>query len=43
MELQEIGCEGKDWIEVAQDMWSVHVKAVMNFRFPLSAGNFLTI
>jgi hypothetical protein len=34
MDLQEVGCEGMDWIGLAQDidMWRVIVNAVMNVR-----------
>ena len=34
--LQEVGCEGMDWIDVAQDRdrWEALVNAVMNLQVP---------
>jgi hypothetical protein len=34
--LREIGCDGMDWIDLAQerDYWRALVNTVMNFRFP---------
>jgi hypothetical protein len=36
MNLQELGCGGTDWIELAQDRekWWALLKAVMNLRVP---------
>jgi hypothetical protein len=36
VDLQEVGCGGMDWIEMAQDRdrWRELVDAVMKLRFP---------
>jgi hypothetical protein len=44
MDLQEVGCRGIDWIDLAQDrdrQWTPF-NAVMIFRFHKKTGNFLT-
>jgi len=42
IDLQEVGCEGMDWIDVAQDRcrWRGLVTAVMNLGVPQNSGNF---
>jgi hypothetical protein len=36
MDLREVGWDGTDWIDLAQNryQWRVYVNAVMNFRVP---------
>jgi hypothetical protein len=44
MDLQEVGCEGMNWIDVAQnrDRWRVLVNSVMNLRGLNNVGDFMT-
>jgi hypothetical protein len=42
MDLQEIGCGGIDWIDLAQnrDRWQSFVNVVFNLRILYNTGNF---
>jgi hypothetical protein len=44
MDLREIGWDGGDWIDLAQDrdQWMALVRAVMNLRVPYNFGKFLS-
>jgi hypothetical protein len=44
MDLERIGWEGVDWIDLAHDSgkWQARVVTEMKLRIPDNAGNFLT-
>ena len=44
MDLQEVGCEGLDWIDLAQDRdrWRALVNVVMSIWVLYDVGNFIT-
>jgi hypothetical protein len=44
MDLQEVGWESMEWIDLAQDRgrWRALVKAVMDLRVPQNTGSFLS-
>jgi hypothetical protein len=44
MDLREIGWDGGDWIDLAQDrdQWRALVNVVMNLQVPQNAGKFLS-
>jgi hypothetical protein len=44
MDLREIGWDGMDWIDLAQDrdQWRALVNTVMNLQVPHIAGKFLS-
>jgi hypothetical protein len=44
MDLGEIGWDGIDWIDMAQDrdQWRALVNTVMNLQVPKNAGKFLS-
>jgi hypothetical protein len=44
VDLQEVGCGGMDWVELAldRDKWQALVNAVMKLWVSLNATNFLT-
>jgi hypothetical protein len=45
IDLREIGWDGVDWIDMAQEMdyWRALVNTVLNLRVPCNAGKFLSV
>jgi hypothetical protein len=45
MDLREIGWDGMDWIDLAQDrdQWRALVNAVVNLRLPQNVGKFFSV
>jgi hypothetical protein len=44
IDLREIGWDGMDWTDLAQDrdQWRAHVNMIMNLHVPQKAGKFLS-
>jgi transposase len=44
MDLRDLGWDGVDWIDMAQDrgQWMVPVNMILNLLVPLNAGKFLS-
>jgi hypothetical protein len=44
MDLREVGWDGTDWIDLAQNrgQWRAPVNIVMNLRVPINAGKLLS-
>jgi hypothetical protein len=44
MDLREIGWDGMDWIELAQDrdQWRALLNMIMNLQVPQNAGKFFS-
>jgi hypothetical protein len=44
MDLRDIGCDGMDWIDMAQDrdQWRALMNTIMNLWVPQNAGKFFS-